>query len=160
MILTWPLKGRGKIKKTSKIFYHVSMQDHGEKFTLVPRIPRDAIGMEEEDFTTPRVCLASTTKDAFEALGFNVNKSGKIYTDELSTSGHNVEHLWIYKCSPNVVFIPSNGEYPEGSFKGSKQERAEALKGFVPDAGDTGEVWVLEQIAVTLVKVIDVPSGA
>jgi hypothetical protein len=129
-------------------FFHISTVNLGKKTTLTPRIPRFALDMKEEDFTTPRVCLARSFKKALGAVGFWDD-----YDETTTEPDDDKRHLYVY--GTNVVpglFVPNSGEYPPGAFEGSDEQRAEVLKGFVPDADHSGEVWSLKPITLKLIS--------
>lgn len=113
-------------------------------FTLTPRIPRHAIDLEEEDFTTPRVCLAPSIKNAMSALCLDIDD----------------KPMFVYATvGPVQIVKPQGGEIPLNICELSKDQRGVALKGRVPDANRTGEVWSLKPVTVECVKVISETYG-
>jgi len=126
-------------------YYHVTSVDLGDEAILEPVIPQNAIDMMEEDFTTPRVCFASSYKKAVLALAGMVDFTRPVYVYGVRSIPH--------------MFKPRSGDYPPEVYTPtSKNERAKAVEGFVPDAGETGEVWSTLPIRAKRVETIK-PKG-
>lgn len=136
------------VETTTPKFFHISSSNLGKTVTLTPRIPKFAQEMREEDFTTPRVCLARSFKKALSAVGFHDE-----YDETTEEPDDDKRHLYVYGTnSVPSLFIPKSGDdYPPGAFEGTDEQRAKALEGFVPDAGYSGEVWSLKPITMTLI---------
>lgn len=135
-------------------FFHISKDDHGNTLTLKARVPNWASYTENEDFTTPRVCLARSVKEAFVGL-FGTMYESHMPQEEV--------HVYATDSVPDLFVPNSNGcpddmpgnpyglhwswkEYAE--WKGleqSEEERAKILKGCIPEP-ETGEIWSLSNL--------------
>ena len=105
--------------------YHISSSNINGK-TLIPKVPNNILTkLGVEDSKTPRVSFAPTVDHALLAIGFNRLKTGP---KELS------------------VFEPAN--YNNLKIIDSKEL---SMKGKVPDADKTKEVWVLNRVKMKYV---------
>jgi hypothetical protein len=118
----------------------------GDSVVLEPTIPKHAQEMQEEDFTTPRVCFAPTIKQAVNAVGFDLDEMGR----------RDVGTLYVYAVDsiPGMV-KPRDGDLPDDVFELDDEEQIAALKYYVPDSSVTGEVWSLRPVRVMKVKTIN-----
>lgn len=141
-------------------YFHVSATDLGDSVTFAPQIPSWVKYASNEDFTTKRVCLAPSVRQAMEG------RFGTVYEKDLP---QNEMFVYAIDALPDLYTPNSEGcpedtpgnpyglnwswqKYAEekGLDPKDKEAHAEAVKGCIPDP-KTGEVWSLQP--VTLKKI-------
>jgi hypothetical protein len=135
-------------KQSEYQYFHLSMQDHGKKFTFTPKVPDDAFHDDygSEDFTTDRVCLAPSVDDALESLP----GPGEYHVYAVrSADVYAPEPLPEYSLDNPMDEYWNWGDYSE--WKGldyeDEEAHAETVRGRIPDP-HTGEVWSLQPITM------------
>lgn len=169
--------------------FHLSNKFLGEEFVFTPRIPRfpyedynnDVI---EDDFT-PRVSLAISIQDAFQAISSTLKNGDK----QLFIYALHHDDANIVSIADNIPNCPKINDNDYGTdfvmkkwlqFLDSKDEEEEdenellseaglspsklisplgnQFKGCVPDAEETNEQWVLDPVKLMCVGYLLVPS--
>ena len=169
--------------------FHLSNNFLGEEFVFTPRIPRfpyedhnnDVI---EDDFT-PRVSLAISIQDAFQAISSTLRNGDK----QLYIYALHHDDVNIVSIVDNIPHCPKINDKEYGTdfvmkkwlqFLDSKNEEEEdenellseaglspsklisplgkQFKGCVPDAEETNEQWVLDPVKLMCVGYLLVPS--
>jgi hypothetical protein len=141
-------------------YFHITPNDRGNQLVLEPRIPTWTAHTDAEDFTTPRVCLATSVAKAV---------MGKFGSDEPSSFGQ--AEMFVYAArSGSRIMTPTTGIDlgssrnpwgPDWSFaryaednnvEPTDEEHARVVNGIISDDPQvTGEVWSLAPIRMTLV---------
>lgn len=133
--------------------YHVS--EDPNLWVLTPRIPTGAVeGVE--DRIQPRVCFAETIEGCLSSCGFSERPPGwqpgppagvkflqKRLQPGFDANRWELPELYVYSVDSVVV---------------EKLRLRPALKGLVPDAWHTREVWVEEPVAVEMEGMIKLKS--
>lgn len=127
-------------------------QDPKKEIVLQPFIPMNVRDRTDaEDFTTPRVCLATSVHDAVYGR-FGQHHDSHLPQDE----------MWIY-WSPRVqnVIVPTSRfdmhwnwtkyAHDNGIDPSNDDVHASLVKNCVPDAEKTGEVWSLTPVKMKLI---------
>lgn len=170
------IKTFNEINKLYKAF-HIS-GEYSNKIKMTPRIPKkimkDVNGDIIEDHTTPRVCFAPTIQHAIKAIFADYDMNLNIKT-LLGALGHK-NLLYAVKNNSNLVKISDNKsncpschgnkynidfnwkKYCEKNninYHNSDKLLAKLVKGCVPDADITGELWALKPIEVEFIGILD-----
>ncbi len=138
-------------------YFHVSAADLGDSISLRPQIPSWVKNTDNEDFTTPRVCLAPSVRQAMHG------RFGEVYE---KTMPQDEMHVYAVKSLPNIVIPNSEGcpddmpnnpyglnwnWYKYAEWKGldpkDKKAHADTVRGCVPDP-ETGEVWSTQSVTM------------
>lgn len=142
-------------------YFHITHDDRGPTFTFTPRTPTWNAYTAAEDFTTPRVSLATSVEKAVH---------GKFGALEPSAFGQ--PEMFVYACRsvPRLV-VPKMGDHlgsssnpwgPDWSYKryaiehgldpNDKEEHGRLVTGLISDDPRvTQEVWSLSPLKMTLV---------
>jgi hypothetical protein len=142
------------------LYFHITHEDRGKIFTFTPRTPSWNTYTDAEDFTTPRVSLATSVEKAVH---------GKFGSGEPEAFGQPEMFVYASKSAPHL-FVPSDGANlgtsnnpwgPDWSFATYAKENniefdrkihADLVKGHITDdPKSTGEIWSLAPIKMTLV---------
>jgi hypothetical protein len=141
-------------------YFHITPDDRGEVFTFTPQIPAWNSYTDAEDFTTPRVSLATSV---------NLAIRGKFGSDDPSAFGQSEMFIYAARYVPQM-FLPKTGRKlgtPDNQWGSDwsyhkyaianglsidKQQHAAIVKGLVSDDPlVTGEIWSLAPIKMALV---------
>jgi hypothetical protein len=150
------------IRVASWTYYHLTVNDLGDFTTLRPSVPDGVFDDDSgsEDFTTKRVCLAPSVEKAVLSLPY---LEGEVFiyatdtTDVFYPNSSGCPELSDYQYKEGWSW----GEYAElaGLDPDDEETHAEGVRGGVPDAESTGEVWSLKPIRVKRVGIVTGSGG-
>jgi hypothetical protein len=140
-------------------YFHASPWDLGRTTILKPRIPK-LDEWQPEDHTTARVCLTDSPSESHLAI--------------FGDSAPKHEKMFVYATDQDPDFIPNSEGVPDdmpnnpygwnwdweayAEWKGwdpkDKGKFHQTVKGCVPDAAETGEVWFVDSVELTRIGTI------
>jgi hypothetical protein len=121
------------------MLYHISTKPlTGEELNFIPRIPPKENRMTYEDTTTPRICVSTVIEGALQGACSHIADKLLI---EAKTGESQPIYVYIPEEDIEVKYIVSNEEL--------------ISRGLVPDADNTGEIWITKPVKMKLHKVIE-----
>ncbi len=121
------------------MLYHISTKLlTGEELNFIPRIPPKENRMTYEDTTIPRICVSTVIEGALQGICSHI-------ADKLLVEAKTGENQPIY------VYIPED-DIEEKHIISNEELINRRL---VPDADNTGEVWITKPVKMKLHKVIE-----
>jgi hypothetical protein len=156
-------------------YVHLSCEDKGARDYWRPQVPRgpytDKEGKVIEDTTTPRLCFARHIGKAARAIGYQGSylyvplrdvamKELNVDPPDSPGNRYGPNYVWSKYCAWKGVPVGEDLSILDmwaGAFEADEYHK-EALKGCVPDANLTGEVWRTKPLHVRRIGTVNFSS--